>query len=829
MAGLYAQVIIPRPLEATFTYHIPPALEDKVGIGFRVIVPFGPRRYLTGIIEAITPMRPGDVADIKDIDSILENTPTVIHPQIKLWRWLADYFMCTTGDVMKAALPAGLKVESKTVVELADDFDEENVKGLTATDFDIIKTLQDKTRASLKDLARIPGVDRVEHRVSALMDAGVVVVRESLVNKYRRVKVKVLRLTIPRGDNAAVTRAFDSVKRSAVQQSALMQLIALSKFNHVTEPMLTVSRDDLIEADPNITWQHIKALETKGLIAIETREVSRFSVPEGMAVTGTLPTLSPAQDKALKEIHTSFIDHNVTLLHGVTSSGKTEIYIHLIDYTLQQKRQALFLVPEIALTTQLTRRLQHVFGNKVRIYHSKFSDNERVDIWREMLANPEPCVVIGARSAVFLPFTSLGLVIVDEEHDPSYKQSDPAPRYNGRDAAIVLASFHGAKTLLGSATPSIETYYKATEGNKYGLVSLIERYGDAILPSINVVNMKKAAMQHLTNGIMAMETIAATRHTINQGGQAIFFHNRRGFSPRARCKLCQFTPKCDFCDVSLTYHKRSNTLECHYCGAVYPVPKTCPACHEPTIEIEGYGTERIEDNMAQIFPEGRIARMDLDTTRNKDAYADIIDSFSEGKSNILVGTQMVTKGLDFKNVGIVGILNADNLLNFPDFRANERSFNMMEQVAGRAGRRSDHPGSVFIQTFSPDNPVIGFVCRHDYHGFYNWEMNQRRKYLYPPMVRIINIYLKHRDRGSVERFAGAYARRLIELLGNRVKGPIEPSIERISSLYIRQIMLKIETTASIQKVKEVLRGVFLEFNASPLKSGVAIHYDVDPV
>lgn len=827
-SDVYAQVIVPRPLEGAFTYRVPAGM--NVGIGHRVIVPFGSRRFLTGIVEGLSPVKPADVAGIKDVEGPLDNAPMVIHPQLRLWHWIADYYMCPVGDVMKAALPSGMKVESETVVRIDDDADESIVATLRDDDFAIYSSVANAGRMSIKDLEKAVGRSNIGQRVTWLVELGLLSVNESLVNRYRRVKVKQAILTFTRGDHDALAKAFDAVKRSKGQQAALLNLINLSGFNNPIRQAKPVARDTLLAAAPYVTWENVVSLQRKGLVEITVKEVSRFSATDDIETPVVrLPELSAAQEKALGEIHHSFVDHGVTLLHGVTSSGKTEVYMHLIDYTLKQKRQVLMLVPEIALTTQLTRRLQHVFGPLVKIYHSKFSDNERIDIWRDMLATTGPCVVIGARSAVFLPFKSLGLVIVDEEHDPSYKQADPAPRYNGRDTAIVLASFHGAKTLLGSATPSIETYYKATEGQKYGLVELTERYGDAVLPQIEIVDMKRERERNAVSGVLAHRTIAQSRQQLRDGKQLIFFHNRRGFSPRARCRLCSFTPKCDYCDVSLTYHRRTNTLECHYCGAVYPVPKICPACHEPAIETEGYGTERIEDGLTGVFPDSKILRMDLDTTRNKDAYAGIIDDFSNKKADILVGTQMVSKGLDFKDVGMVCVINADNLINFPDFRANERSFNLLEQVAGRAGRRSDTQGKVVVQTYTPESELIDFVMKHDYDGFYKWELDQRRQFVYPPFVRIINIYIKHRDRAAAQRFATAYADRLRQLLGNRVNGPIEPAIERVSSQYIRKIMLKIETTASIFKVKEVLRGVYIEFNDSPVKSGASVYYDVDPV
>lgn len=830
MHQLYANVIVPRPLDSTFTYRVPPEMASTLGPGYRVIVPFGSRRFVTGIVDSVTATPPDNLDTLKDVDSVLDSVPMVTGLQLRLWHWLAAYYMCPIGDVMKAAMPGGMKVESETVVRLAEDPQPEAFDTLDELGTAIVEALSKKEKMSLVDLAKLLKTPSIERRITAMVERGIVSVSESLVNRYRRVKVYQVKPLLPRGDGEALTAAFAAVKRSEGQQAALLNLIALSHHNQVTKPLKAVSRETLLESDPRITWEHVKALVKKGYAAIEVREISRFSAGDntGDDCPAALPALSEAQSAALDGTHKSFIDRNVMLLHGVTSSGKTELYIHLIDYTLKQNKQVLMLVPEIALTTQLTRRLQRVFGSKVRIYHSKFSDNERIDRWRDMLAG-EPCVVIGARSAVFLPYTSLGLVIVDEEHDPSYKQADPAPRYNGRDAAIVLASLHGAKTLLGSATPSIETYYKATEREKYGLVNLKERYGEAVLPTIEVVDMAKAHKQRRCDGSLALDTVSEGRDVLAAGRQMIFFHNRRGYSPRARCRMCQYTPKCEHCDVSLTYHRRTNTLECHYCGAVYPVPKLCPACKEPSIEIEGFGTERIEDNLASAFGKARILRMDLDTTRNKEAYASIIDDFSAGKADILVGTQMVTKGLDFRNVGLVGIVNADSLIHFPDFRANERAFNLMEQVAGRAGRSSETPGKVLIQTYSPESKVIDFVSRHDYDGFYRQELAERREFAYPPFVRIIDIYIKHRDRGTVDSFARAYAARLTQLLGRRVHGPIEPPIERIASQYIRKIMLKIEEGASVFKVKDVLRSLFLEFNDSPVKSGVTVYYDVDPM
>lgn len=826
---LYAKVIVPRPLDEAFTYIVPEKFENSVAKGKRVVVPFGPKRHLTGIVESVVNVRPTDVVAVKEIEDVLDSdTPTVINPQIKFWHWLADYYMCPIGDVMKAALPSALKLESESIVTAVADIDPQQIEALTDDEFKLFDIIASKEKLSIKELTKLSDIKNAEAIVSRMVDKAVVTVHETMVNRYRRIKVQQVVPTIPEGDAQALTRAFDAVKRSRGQQQALLKIISLSGFNNATKPTQPVSKTDILDDEPAITWENVVALKKKGLVEINTHEVSRFDAPDIGNCPSQLPQLSEAQSTALNQIHKQFLDKNVTLLHGVTSSGKTEIYTHLIDHVLRQGRQVLFLVPEIALTTQLTHRLQKVFGSKVRIYHSRFTDSERVDIWRKMLTNPEPCIVIGARSTVFLPFTNLGLVIVDEEHESSYKQFDPAPRYNGRDAAIVLASMHGAKTLLGSATPSIETYYKASDEHKYGFVELTTRYGDVALPSIQIIDMDREHKKKAVDGAFSHLLIKKSNEAIDSGRQLIYFHNRRGFSPRARCRQCQFVPKCDHCDVTLTYHRKTSTLECHYCGAVYPLPKVCPACHEPTVTIEGYGTERLEDGLEKVFPGSTVLRMDLDTTRNKDAYSKIIDQFSDRKADILVGTQMVTKGLDFANVGLVAVVNADNVLHHPDFRSSERAFNMLEQVSGRAGRSAQALGHVMIQTYSPEHKVIQYVKAHNYKGFFEYELAERQKYCYPPFSRIINVYLKHRNRETVEKEAARYADALRGLLGNRVNGPIEPVVERIASLYIRQVMLKIETTASIARVKDVLRQVYIQMQSSPERSEVIYQYDVDP-
>lgn len=822
-ARLYAEVILPLPLFGTFTYSIPTTLEGKAAVGHRVIVPFGRKKYYTGIIESITPVAP-EGFEVKDISSVLDPWPVVKHPQLKLWEWIAEYYLCTAGDVYKAAVPAGLKVESETFIELNPDYEEMPDARMTDREAIIMQSLDHNGKMTPAEISKKTGLNSIESTISSMVERRMLIIAEKLIERYRPKKETLVRLAVDRNDNEAMHKVFDAVKGAKKQEMMLITL--LDNLNKRQQQQLPpeVPRQHLLEQS-GLSPAILAALASKGIVEIFTREINRFNYTG--TEQGELPKLSAPQSEALDSIHRMFIDKNVTLLHGVTSSGKTEIYIHLIDYILKKGSQALYLVPEIALTTQLTRRLQKVFGKRVIIYHSKFSDNERVDIWKRMLHDPSPCVVIGARSSLFLPFSRLGLVIVDEEHESSYKQFDPAPRYNARDCAIVLASMHGAKTLLGSATPAIETYYKALNG-RYGLVTLSERYEGVQLPLIEIVDLNDERRRGRISGPMSARLAMMSREAVKGGEQVILFHNRRGFAPVVVCKQCGYVPKCQNCDVSLTYHRKAGEMVCHYCGATYKLPTICPACKEPAIEVYGYGTERIEEIAESSFPGARIMRMDLDTTRNKDSYLNIINDFSLGKADILVGTQMVTKGLDFERVSLVGILNADNLINFPDFRASERAFNMLEQVAGRAGRRNKR-GLVIVQTSQPAHPILSYLQAHNYEGFYEHELEERRRYGYPPFTRVINIYLKHRDEDLLIKAAASYAETLRHLFGNRILGPDEPHIARIQSLYIRKIMLKVEIQASMSKVKAILRSVYEAQMADKSLRSLVVYYDVDPM
>ncbi|MDE5876564.1 MAG: primosomal protein N' [Muribaculaceae bacterium] len=821
----FVEVILPLPLYSTFTYAVPEALIDKVTVGGRVLVQFGKKKYYTAIIESVHSQRP-EGYEVKPFVALLDETPIVRYPQLKFWHWIADYYLCAVGEVYKAAVPTGLKPESETFISLNPDFEFDSDTKLSEHQTVIIQVLSQKKRLRVSEIEQETGFRNIVRHINTMLATGIVEIDEHVVEKYKPRKESFVRLTAERSDNDKLHEFFALVSRSQRQEKLLVAYLDMSRWLTVNSAPLEVGRQQLLDksgATPGI----LKALVDKGIFEVYRKSVNRFKADNIAFSTTELPQLSEAQNTALQQIRNSFNDQSITLLHGVTGSGKTEIYAHLINEALQAGGQILFLVPEISLTTQLTDRLRKIFGDRLIVYHSKFSDAERVDIWRRLLTSVEPLVILGVRSSVFLPFARLGLVIVDEEHEASFKQYDPAPRYNARDAALVLASMHGAKTLLGSATPEVETYYKATTG-KYGLVTLDVRYRDAQLPEVEIVDMKAMRKRKEVKGILSSTLRLATNHALNDGKQAIMFQNRRGFAPVVVCRTCGWTPKCQNCDVSLVYHKNSALLRCHYCGFSRNLPALCPACGDNAIEIYGYGTERIAEEVHREFEGHRVARMDLDTTRNKDAYQEIIEEFARHETDILVGTQMVTKGLDFENVRVVGVLNADTLLNFPDFRSNERAFNMLEQVAGRAGRRADK-GQVIIQTTAPEHPVLADVKCHDYASYYARELDDRKRFAYPPFTRIINIYIKHKDAATVDALAVTYTLELRKVFGERVLGPEKPLVSRVATWFLQSIMLKVEANASMRKVKDLLRSVTASLASdSRLKSAI-VYYDVDPV
>lgn len=801
-------------------------MSGDVLVGSRVLVQFGKRKFFTGIVAEIHD-RPQNF-EVKPISNVLDSSPVVHSLQLSLWQWISNYYLCSIGDVYKAALPTGLKPESTTQINLNPEVDTNDISSkLTDREAIIVSLLENNKNLSIAEIEKTSGLHNVTSSIRPLMEKGIIEVSEKIVERYRPKLEKMVRLAFksssPEDKLEELHEFMSLVARSQRQERTLLAFLDLSQCLARGKEATEVTKKDLIEksgASPAI----LKAMIDKGIFEYYTKIINPFK--KTYREKASIPMLSNAQQKAHAEIIEAFKSHDTALLHGVTGSGKTEIYSHLINATLTAGYSVLFLVPEISLTTQLTDRLRRIFGDRLLVYHSKFSDYERVEIWNTLLHSEQPLIILGARSAVFLPIRRLGLVIVDEEHESSYKQYDPAPRYNARDTAIMLAAMHGAKTLLGSATPAIDTYYKALNG-KYGLVALSERFENATLPDVEIVDMRDQKKRKLASGIFSQPLRLATKSALDAKRQALFFQNRRGFAPFVVCRNCGWTPKCINCDVSLVYHKYSDQLRCHYCGYAIARPTLCPACEENSVEVYGYGTERIAEDTSMAFPEAKVTRMDLDTTRNKDAYQEIIEDFSSKNTDILVGTQMLSKGLDFENVTVVGVLNADSLLNFPDFRCNERAFNMLEQVAGRAGRRSDK-GNVFIQTTNPESTVLDHVRLHDYSGFYNEEITNRKKLLYPPFSKIINIYIKNKDPKIADEAAFLFADALRNVFSSRVLGPEKPLISRIATFYLQSIMLKIEVSASMNKVKHILRTLYESLARDHRIKSSIIYYDVDP-
>lgn len=811
---LYADVILPLPLQGTYTYAIPLEFKKSVYAGSRVIVQFGKKKFYTAIVFQIYEKEKLS-QPVKDIVTVLEEYPIATPLQLKFWEWVAIYYMCSLGDVYRAALPSALKLESETHVLLNADF--ETSEPLTANEQKVFYCLSPAKAKTIAEIEKQAGISNSVTAIKALVDKKAAYISENIQDTYTAKSQTAIRLTRQYSEEE-LNAMMDELGRAKKQQHLFSTFLFMKD-----EAPLVLKKTLLEEADTSASV--LSELLKKGFLETYEYEVSRFNY--GDTNIDAASELNEYQQKALEEIKDSFKEKDITLLFGVTSSGKTEIYIQLIKEAIEKGKQVLYLLPEIALTTQITDRLKAVFGNKLAVYHSKFNDNERAEIWNNLLRNNDIQVILGARSAIFLPFTNLDLVIVDEEHESSYKQQDPAPRYNARNAAIVLASLFNTKTLLGTATPSLETYNNALTG-RYGLVRLDKRYENIELPQIAVVNTKELRRKKQMKSFLSPPLIDKMKEALSKKEQIILFQNRRGFASMLECKTCSWTLHCRNCDVSLTYHKGQRMMVCHYCGATYEVPTVCPDCKTPTLDMLGYGTERIEEEVSELFPEASVARMDLDTTRGKRSYERIISDFEQNKTNILIGTQMVSKGLDFDNVSIVGILNADNMLNYPDFRAYERAYQLMTQVSGRAGRKNKQ-GLVFLQTSHPDSPLISFVRRNDYESFYELQAEERKIFRYPPYYRLINIVVRGRDEQLTDSAAREFASTLRTTFGERVLGPGKPPVSRIQSLYIRHIMLKVENQASIQKVRE---GIFqcqsLVF-ANPAFKSLLLHYDVDPM
>ena len=755
----YVDVILPLPLPGLFTYSIPEGMEGKVVFGKRLLVPLGKSKKYIAMAVKTHDVKPA--FGVKPIEQVLDEEPTLLSQQYRLWSWIGEYYMSPLGDVYNAAFPAGLK-----------------------------------------------STEKFKPKMELYVE---------LASTYRNPQ--------------ALRVAISMMARAVKQSKTFMTFLQLSHWDRLLEDELDENKKNKVTKEELMNESHstsaiVKTLIDKGFLFTYELEVGRLNT-SGEAHFDQIKPLSMPQQDAYNQILMQMMKKNVVLLHGVTSSGKTEVYIHLIKQALDEHKQVLYLLPEIALTVQIMERLHRVFGDRLGIYHSKYSDAERVEIWQKQMSGHPYDVILGARSAVFLPFQNLGLVIIDEEHETSFKQQDPAPRYHARSAAIMLASMYGAKTLLGTATPSMESYYNAQQG-KYGLVEMKTRYQGIQLPEIQVVDVKDLKHRKMMKGAYSPQLLAAVREALENGEQAILFQNRRGFAPMIECKVCGWVPKCKNCDVSLTLHKNINLLTCHYCGYTYPVPTECPNCGSTELMGRGVGTEKVEDQLSEIFPEARIARMDLDTTRTRNAYERLITDFSTGKTNLLIGTQMISKGLDFDKVRVVGILNADSMLNYPDFRAYEHAFMMMSQVSGRAGRKGKR-GLVILQTKSPELPVISQVVHNDYAGFYKDLLEERRAFHYPPFFHLINVFLKHKHEKVCQQASMEMGQMLRGWFGERVLGPDKPAVARVKTMNIRKIVIKLENTIDYRKVREYLTYTQERMMKDTRYGALQIYFDVDPM
>lgn len=816
----YVDVIVPLPIASQYTYSVPAELEESVQEGCRVVVSFGQKKFYTAIVTKVHYVAPENY-ETKDVEEVLDTSPVILPTQFRFWEWLSTYYLCTLGDVYKAAMPSGMKLESETLVAYNEEF--EATVPLPKNEQRILDLLNDDKEQCVTQLQKASGLKSILPIIKRLLEKQAIFVKEDLKRNYKPRTEARVRLTEAYSTEHALRELFDNLGRAKKQLSLLMKYIELSGWMGTASTLKEVSKKDLLDKT-GASVSILNSLVEKGVLETYYYEIGRLD--KSIKGTLSLNPLNVAQGRAFTAIRNSFQEKSVCLLHGVTSSGKTEIYIHLIEEVLRKGQQVLYLLPEIALTTQITERLKRVFGHRLGVYHSKFPDAERVEIWKKQLTDESYDIILGVRSSIFLPFKRLGLIIVDEEHENTYKQQEPAPRYHARSAAIMLASMYGAKVLLGTATPSVESYFNARKG-KYGLVQLKERYKEIRLPHIELVDIKELTRQKRMKGPFSPVLVKEIRSALDRREQVILFQNRRGFAQMIECRTCGWIPKCKNCDVSLTFHKRLNQLTCHYCGYTQSVAASCPACGGVELLNRGIGTERIEEDIQLTFPDVRVARMDLDTTRSRTAYEKIIADFEQGKTDILIGTQMISKGLDFNHVNVVGILNADTMLNYPDFRSYERAFQLMAQVAGRAGRK-DKQGLVILQTKSPELPVISQVLNNDYEQLYEDQLAERQVFRYPPFYRLIYVYLKHRKEDVLEQAAEMAATLLRTGLGNRVLGPDKPPIARIQTLFIKKIMIKVELTASMTKVRDYLKGVQRTLSEDARFRSLIVYYDVDP-
>lgn len=809
-------VILPIPLKQTFTYEVNKDEARFLKPGMRVAVPFGKAKIYTGIVLNIHQQTPQGY-EIKSIDQILDEFPVINEFQIQHWQWMASYYLCTLGEVLKAAIPNGFLLESETIITLNTNATIA-VSELNDLEFLVLEALQSQPSLHINDIRSILDRKNVMGVLTNLIEKKHIVVQEEVHEKYRPKIKRFIKLSSHYSSQENLKDLLDTLSRAPKQREVIMTLLMLSsKENKAIESVL-------LQKKSNSNSAVINKLIAKEIL--EEYFIQKDRVEFNLEKNAPIKNLSAAQTQALDEINTSFIKNDITLLQGVTSSGKTEIYVQLIDYAIKQGKQVLYLLPEIALTTQLISRLQNYFGEKISVYHSKYSISERVEVWNNVLDHKAKAqIIIGARSSLFLPFSKLGLLIVDEEHEPSFKQYAPSPRYNGRDSAVVLAKYHGAKLLMGSATPSLESFFNATN-NRYGLVTLKKRFGNVLMPEIELVDVKEKHRKKLMKGHFSDRLLEEINEALKNKEQVILFQNRRGYSPIIECTTCGISPQCPNCDVSLTFHQYKNQLRCHYCGYHTSKMISCIACGNETLDSKGFGTEQIELELKELFPNHQIARMDQDSMKGKHAYAKIIEAFELKEIDILVGTQMLAKGLDFRNVSLVGVMNADNLLNFPDFRAHERSFQLLQQVAGRAGRTKKR-GKVIIQTYNPYHQILQQVSTNNFEEMYQQQLEERYRYKYPPFYRMIKITLKDRSFQKMDKASLWLANALKMKLMEQVLGPETPPVGRVRNLFITHILIKIPKEQSLKATKNFITSMLKSFNAIKEFSSVRLTVDVD--
>lgn len=821
---LFAEILLPVPIPKLFTYRVPYALNEKISVGQRAIVQFGDRKILTGVIANINDKPPKDY-EAKYILEILDDFPSVTEQQFKLFRWIADYYLCTMGEVMNAALPGGLKLSSESRVQIHPAFNlDESDHAFSEKEIILIKRLMQES-LDYSQIVSLLGVKHLYSILKSLVGKEAVILYEEVKEKFKPKTEKKIRLTEQYNSSSALESLFQTLESKPKQEAVLLKYLQeVPLLGHPEKNKTGISKKKLLEGD--ISESSLNTLLKNVILEEFEVIVSRFE-EDNSEFQGTVQ-LSVDQQQTHYEIIASFKEHGISLLHGITGSGKTEIYINLIKQALESGSQVLYLLPEIALTTQIVQRMKKIFGTTMGVYHSRFSDNERVEVWNGILSGRFKFVV-GVRSSIFLPFDNLGLIIVDEEHDASYKQQEPAPRYHARDVAMVMGQHHHAKVLLGSATPSVETYYHALRG-KYGLIKLDKRFGEAQLPKVILADMGKERKQKTVKGEFSSVLLKQIEETLSRKEQAIIFQNRRGYSPMVNCEDCGWVPKCVNCAVSLTYHQFRHALVCHYCGYREPLPQHCPTCSSARIKTVGYGTEKLEEELSLFFPDATVRRMDLDTTRSKSGYETIIDQFERGETNILVGTQMVTKGLDFDNVSLVGIFNADRMIHFPDFRSYERAFQLITQVSGRAGRR-DKPGQVVIQTSSPDHPLLLTILNRSFEEFYQSQLADRELHDYPPYYRLIEVTIKHSDKKTCRTAAQTAADAFkSSLTSARIFGPGEPMVSKIRNQYLMSILVKIaRNNPELSTIKHNLVQTVQNVLKEKTFRNARIIIDVDPV